>query len=91
MFRPFQRLDDAPQATGIGLGLAVAKGFTDAMGGSLTAEATPGGGLTMVIRLPLSAGLPFETRRQQAPLEPQSAMDRRRHTIPLAASGTDAG
>ena len=91
MFRPFQRLDDAPQTTGIGLGLAVAKGFTDAMGGSLTAEATPGGGLTMVIRLPLSTGVPFETRRQQAPLEPQSAMDRRRHTLPLSASGTDAG
>ena len=91
MFRPFQRLDDAPQTTGIGLGLAVAKGFTDAMGGSLTAEATPGGGLTMVIRLPLSTGVPFEARRQQAPLEPQSALDRRRHTIPLSASGTDAG
>jgi two-component system sensor histidine kinase KdpD len=91
MFRPFQRLDDAPQTTGIGLGLAVAKGFTDAMGGSLTAEATPGGGLTMVIRLPLSTGVPFETRHQQAPLEPQSAMDRRRHTLPLSASGTDAG
>ena len=42
MFRPFQRLDDAPQATGIGLGLAVAKGFTEAMGGSLTAEADAG-------------------------------------------------
>ena len=91
MFRPFQRLDDAPQTTGIGLGLAVAKGFTDAMGGSLTAEATPGGGLTMVIRLPLSTGMPFEARRQQAPLEPQSAIDRRRHTLPLSASGTDAG
>ncbi|MET4134896.1 DUF4118 domain-containing protein [Pseudarthrobacter sp. PvP090] len=91
MFRPFQRLDDAPQTTGIGLGLAVAKGFTDAMGGSLTAEATPGGGLTMVIRLPLSTGVPFETRHHQAPLEPQSALDRRRHTLPLSASGTDAG
>ncbi|MHA7221682.1 DUF4118 domain-containing protein [Arthrobacter sp. RHLT1-20] len=90
MFRPFQRLDDAPQATGIGLGLAVAKGFTDAMGGSLTAEATPGGGLTMVIRLPLSTGTPFEPRRRQAPLEPQSVLDRRRHTIPLAP-GPDAG
>ena len=91
MFQPFQRLDDVPQATGVGLGLAVAKGFTDAMGGSLTAEATPGGGLTMVIRLPLSTGLPFETRRQQAPLEPQSAVDRRPHAMPLTASGTDAG
>jgi two-component system sensor histidine kinase KdpD len=56
MFRPFQRLDDIPQSTGVGLGLAVAKGFMSAMGGSLTAEETPGGGLTMVIRLPLSTG-----------------------------------
>ena len=56
MFEPFQRLDDAPEGLGIGLGLAVAKGFTEAMGGQLTAEPTPGGGLTVVIRLPLSAG-----------------------------------
>ncbi len=57
MFQPFQRLDDIPAATGVGLGLAVAKGFTEAMGGTLTAEETPGGGLTMVIRLPLSTGV----------------------------------
>ncbi|MBT2534361.1 sensor histidine kinase KdpD [Arthrobacter sp. ISL-48] len=56
MFEPFQRLDDAPEGLGIGLGLAVAKGFTEAMGGELVAEPTPGGGLTVVIRLPLSAG-----------------------------------
>lgn len=56
MFEPFQRLDDAPEGLGIGLGLAVAKGFTEAMGGQLMAEPTPGGGLTIVIRLPLSAG-----------------------------------
>jgi two-component system, OmpR family, sensor histidine kinase KdpD len=56
MFKPFQRLDDAPAGTGIGLGLAVAKGFTEVMGGRLLAEPTPGGGLTMIIRLPLSTG-----------------------------------
>ena len=56
MFEPFQRLDDAPVGLGIGLGLAVAKGFTEAMGGQLSAEPTPGGGLTIVIRLPLSTG-----------------------------------
>lgn len=56
MFRPFQRLDDVSAGSGVGLGLAVAKGFTEAMGGVLAAEPTPGGGLTMVIRLPLSAG-----------------------------------
>lgn len=89
MFRPFQRLDDTPQTTGIGLGLAVAKGFTEAMGGTLAAEETPGGGLTMVIRLPLSTGVPFDARRAQAPLEPQSALGRR-HALPLRP-GPDAG
>ncbi|MFC9772690.1 MULTISPECIES: DUF4118 domain-containing protein [unclassified Pseudarthrobacter] len=59
MFQPFQRLGDADQGTGIGLGLAVAQGFVQAMRGSLDAEETPGGGLTMVIRLPLSAGPPL--------------------------------
>lgn len=49
IFRPVQRLSDNPAATGIGLGLAAAKGFTEAMSGTLTAEQTPGGGLTMVI------------------------------------------
>lgn len=58
MFQPFQRLGDADQGTGIGLGLAVAQGFVQAMRGSLDAEETPGGGLTMVIRLPLSTGSP---------------------------------
>jgi two-component system sensor histidine kinase KdpD len=61
MFRPFQRLDDisfrADGSTGVGLGLAVAKGFAEAMGGQLDAEKTPGGGLTMVIRLPISSGV----------------------------------
>ncbi|WP_427134383.1 DUF4118 domain-containing protein [Pseudarthrobacter sp. S9] len=87
MFRPFQRLDDAAQATGVGLGLAVAKGFTEAMGGRLTAEATPGGGLTMVISLPLSAGVPFDVQPDQAPLEPQSVIVGRHHLPPLLASG----
>lgn len=55
MFRPFQRLGDSPAGTGgsVGLGLAVARGFVEALGGTLTADDTPGGGLTMVLRLPL--------------------------------------
>jgi two-component system sensor histidine kinase KdpD len=56
MFQPFQRLGDEGKGPGIGLGLAVAKGFVEAMGGVLAAEPTPGGGLTMVIRMPLYAG-----------------------------------
>ncbi|WP_405623887.1 ATP-binding protein [Streptomyces sp. NBC_00076] len=52
IFAPFQRHGDAPRGNGVGLGLAVARGFAEAMGGTLTAEDTPGGGLTMVLTLP---------------------------------------
>jgi two-component system sensor histidine kinase KdpD len=61
IFQPFQRLGDSPSqgtvdgdqnlVAGIGLGLAVARGFTRAMGGELTLEDTPGGGTTMVVEL----------------------------------------
>ncbi|WP_069817129.1 sensor histidine kinase [Streptomyces sp. TP-A0874] len=51
IFEPFQRHGDAPRGAGVGLGLAVARGFAEAMGGTLAAEDTPGGGLTMVLTL----------------------------------------
>ncbi|WP_411700027.1 ATP-binding protein [Conyzicola sp.] len=54
VFVPFQRLGDTDNTTGVGLGLALAKGFVEAMGGTLEPEDTPGGGLTMVVALPLS-------------------------------------
>jgi two-component system sensor histidine kinase KdpD len=56
VFLPFQRLGDRSSGAGVGLGLAVARGFTVAMGGELTVEDTPGGGTTMVVSLPTSAG-----------------------------------
>jgi two-component system, OmpR family, sensor histidine kinase KdpD len=52
VFAPFQRLGDTDNTTGVGLGLALSRGLTEAMGGSLTIEETPGGGVTMVLSLP---------------------------------------
>ncbi len=52
IFAPFQRLGDVPRRDGVGLGLAVARGLTEAMGGTITTEDTPGGGLTFVLEFP---------------------------------------
>jgi two-component system sensor histidine kinase KdpD len=51
VFQPFQRLGDLDRATGVGLGLAVARGFIVAMGGELELDDTPGGGTTAVVTL----------------------------------------
>jgi two-component system sensor histidine kinase KdpD len=71
LFAPFQRLGDR-EPRGLGLGLSVARGFTEAMGGTLTAEDTPGGGLTLAITLP-AAGPPAPERSTRAEAAPRTA------------------
>ncbi|WP_097227720.1 ATP-binding protein [Streptomyces sp. OV198] len=63
LFEPFQRLGDTDNTTGLGLGLALSRGLTEAMDGTLTPEDTPGGGLTMVLSLPFAerVDLPSDT------------------------------
>ncbi len=87
IFEPFQRRGDGQG--GLGLGLAIAKGFTEAMDGELTVEDTPGGGATFVFSLPrfgpaVPAALGEDERdgeRAQSPASPDPA-DR-----PVAAPG----
>ncbi len=54
-FRSVQRRDE--RAGGLGLGLAIARGLTEAMDGDLTVEDTPGGGATFVFSLPRADGV----------------------------------
>jgi two-component system sensor histidine kinase KdpD len=53
IFEPFTRVGD--RYPGVGLGLAVAKGFAEAMGGRIVAIDTPGGGLTVRVTLPMAS------------------------------------
>jgi two-component system sensor histidine kinase KdpD len=79
VFAPFQRLGDTDNTTGVGLGLALARGLTEVMGGTLTPDETPGGGLTMVVSLNAASTLseadrPEPGRRErQSPLVPEAA------------------
>jgi two-component system, OmpR family, sensor histidine kinase KdpD len=63
IFVPFQRLGDTDNTTGVGLGLALSRGLTEAMGGTLDPEETPGGGMTMTLSLP---AVPTPADRQAA-------------------------
>ena len=86
IFVPFQRLGDTDNTTGVGLGLALSRGLTEAMGGTLDPEDTPGGGLTMALSLP-TAPAPGDRPAAVAAGEPDG---RERAETPSAASAAGA-
>ncbi len=67
VFLPFQRLGDRDNDTGVGLGLALSRGLAEAMGGTLDPELTPGGGLTMTLRLPTAETADLSDREPADP------------------------
>ncbi|WP_423921670.1 ATP-binding protein [Frigoribacterium sp. 2-23] len=71
VFAAFQRLGDTDNTTGLGLGLALSRGFVEAMQGTLEMDDTPGGGLTTVVSLPAAPG-----RDRPAPPELDRTTDR---------------
>ncbi|MGH2540213.1 MAG: sensor histidine kinase, partial [Actinomycetota bacterium] len=54
VFEPFYRtVEGARAAEGTGLGLTITRRLVDAMGGTIGAEPTPGGGTTFRVTLPV--------------------------------------
>jgi len=81
VFAPFQRLGDTDNTTGVGLGLALSRGLTEAMGGTLMPEETPGGGLTMVVSLTSAPAIGSPAEREPGRRERESVEDVRGSTV----------
>ncbi len=90
VFIPFQRLGDTDNTTGLGLGLALSRGLTEAMGGTLEPEDTPGGGLTMVLVLQAADGAQSEGGHAEPGLR-ERAPDAALRTPDAAARSSEEG
>lgn len=56
LFVPFERLGAEPDGPGVGLGMVLARGLTEAMRGQLRVDSVPGEGTTVAVTLPAGDG-----------------------------------
>jgi two-component system sensor histidine kinase KdpD len=63
LFEKFLRLPAATEGSrrGLGVGLAIVRGMTEAMGGTVSASPSPIGGLRIEVDLPAAAAVPADT------------------------------
>ncbi len=98
MFSPFQRLGDTDNTAGLGLGLALSRGFAEGMGGTLTPEDTPAAGSPWSWRFPSRARMPWHPespggrregthRRRRPAARPRSADHARRPRLRRGGRG----
>jgi two-component system sensor histidine kinase KdpD len=68
LFEKFLRLPAAMEGSrrGLGVGLAIVRGMTEAMGGTVTAGSSPIGGLRIDVDLPAAPALPTDPSRAAA-------------------------
>ena len=75
VFEPFHRTSSREVRSGVGLGLTVARGFVEAVGGRLEMEDTPGGGCTAVVRLPVAPLVAADGRIGELPPDELQVVD----------------
>jgi two-component system, OmpR family, sensor histidine kinase KdpD len=66
LFEPFFRVQNTGGPTGLGLGLAVAKGLVEAHGGRISVRGREGGGARFAFTLPLPPSVPTAEPTSQA-------------------------
>jgi signal transduction histidine kinase/CheY-like chemotaxis protein len=88
LFTPFQQADGSITRNygGTGLGLSISRKLAEAMGGALTATATPGEGATFTLTLPLVA-----VERPAVASLPEAVADEPAADPPPAADPSEAG